>query len=113
VDDSPDNAEELASHFETAFEFISQGTKRDKGKVLVHCVWGRSRSATICIAYLMKERGLSLDAATRYVRSCRPCICPNMGFMEQLRIFEQTLQKAGQKDTGLRGEEDTDHKEVV
>jgi predicted protein tyrosine phosphatase len=106
VNDSPDDAEKLASDFETAFEFISQGRRYEKGKVLVHCIAGISRSATVCIAYLMKERGLSLEAARQHVKRRRSCIQPNEGFEEQLRIFEQTLQNPGQKDTELKTEDD-------
>ena len=36
------------------------------GKVLVHCVGGVSRSATIAVGYVMKHMHLPLDKAYRY-----------------------------------------------
>lgn len=91
--DEPADAEKLTAAWEDAFAFISQG-KRDQGKVFVHCVAGVSRSPTICLAYLMQERGMSLEDAERLVRKVRPQICPNEGFEEQLRKLEQRLRKS-------------------
>ena len=41
------------------------------GTVYVHCKAGRARSATIVIAYLMRERGHSLQSATEFVHARR------------------------------------------
>jgi protein-tyrosine phosphatase len=54
------------------------------GRVFVHCFAGVSRSATIVIAYLMKEHGLSFNSAIKFVKSKRPQINPNDGFRKQL-----------------------------
>lgn len=59
------------------------------GKTLVHCHAGVSRSATICIAYVMYSRHASLDTAFEFVKSCRSEISPNAGFMHQLLEFEK------------------------
>jgi len=48
--------------------------------VLVHCFAGVSRSATIVIAYLMQEHGLTLTDALMHVRKQRYFINPNDGF---------------------------------
>lgn len=61
-------------------------------KVLVHCVMGRSRSATLVLAYLMKKQSLTVVDAIEHVRR-RRCILPNHGFLKQLRALDISLQE--------------------
>lgn len=56
--------------------------------VLVHCQMGISRSATICIAYLIKYERLSYKDAHAKVQSARDIIYPNDGFIKQLLEWE-------------------------
>ncbi|GAQ80516.1 dual specificity protein phosphatase [Klebsormidium nitens] len=65
VDDRDEEAEKLAAAWDDAFEFISAALKSGRGKVYVHCFAGVSRSPTVCIAYLMKEKGMRLEDADR------------------------------------------------
>lgn len=51
--------------------------------VLVHCHAGRSRSATLVLAHLMRERAMPLEAAIELV-SQRRAILPNPGFFDAL-----------------------------
>lgn len=44
---------DLSQHFKITFDFIEEA-RASKKKILVHCVAGASRSATIVIAYLMQ-----------------------------------------------------------
>nr|CAD7433720.1 unnamed protein product [Timema monikensis] len=102
VTDTP--REDLLSHFEDTYRFISEG--QEQGVVLVHCYFGVSRSATIVIAYMMKKHGLSFEDALervspalgRYtpqlspgtqsrVKSRRMFVGPNPGFQSQLRLY--------------------------
>jgi len=77
---------ELLSHFAKCFDFIEEALK--SGKVLVHCAAGKSRSATVVIAYVMYKLKLGYFDAFRMVQAKRPIICPNEGFREQLQLFE-------------------------
>jgi len=61
--------------------------------VLVHCEAGISRSATMCIAYLMHKNGLTMDEAYDYVKLRRAVIAPNLNFMRQLSEFEVQLRE--------------------
>ena len=56
---------------------------------MVYCRAGQSRSATLCIAYFMKYHGLSYEEAFQFVRARRPIIHPNIGFIRQLKEFEE------------------------
>ena len=52
---------------------------------------GISRSSTIVLAYMMATQKRGLRDCIRNLRRCRPCICPNAGFYEQLLNFEKEL----------------------
>lgn len=80
--------EPIHTEFKDCIDFIN----RIDGPVLVHCVAGISRSATIVIAYLMKEMGMDYADAYNYVKERRRIINPNSGFKRQLRQFELELK---------------------
>lgn len=52
---------------------------------------GVSRSAAICIAYLMKYESMTLLEAYQHLKEVRPQIRPNPGFFEQLIEYEKKL----------------------
>eukprot|EP00252_Welwitschia_mirabilis_P005641 TRINITY_DN16143_c0_g2_i2.p1 TRINITY_DN16143_c0_g2~~TRINITY_DN16143_c0_g2_i2.p1 ORF type:complete len:215 (+),score=28.39 TRINITY_DN16143_c0_g2_i2:102-746(+) len=81
-----DPSENLLDRLESCLEFINKGRKQ--GAVLVHCVAGVSRSASMVVAYLMRIENLSLQEALRSLQDVSPTACPNKGFMEQLQMFE-------------------------
>jgi protein-tyrosine phosphatase len=72
------------------FDEIGEKIK-DENTVLVNCVAGVSRSATIVIAYIMKYYNLDLKSAFDLVRKRRNRICPNKKFMECLLDYELSL----------------------
>lgn len=51
------------------FHLPTDKAKVSNCRVIVHCLAGISRSATIAIAYIMKTMGLSSDDAYRYACS--------------------------------------------
>ncbi|VDL72866.1 unnamed protein product [Nippostrongylus brasiliensis] len=65
----------------------------DGGRVLVHCVAGVSRSASICLAFLTKYRCRSLRDAYHLMKSKRPMVRPNLGFWRQLIAYEQNVKE--------------------
>lgn len=65
----------------------------DGGRVLVHCVAGVSRSASICLAYLTKYRCRSLRDAYHLMKSKRVMVRPNLGFWRQLIAYEQNIKE--------------------
>ncbi|KAM9333640.1 dual specificity protein phosphatase 4 isoform 1-T1 [Pholidichthys leucotaenia] len=82
--------EDISCWFVEAIEFIDS-VRDSSGRVLVHCQAGISRSATICLAYLMKRKRVRLDEAFEFVRRRRSIISPNFSFMGQLLQFESQL----------------------
>lgn len=48
--------------------------------VLVHCLAGVSRSASLILAYLTKYHTRSLEKAFHLLQSIRPLVRPNIGF---------------------------------
>lgn len=82
---------DIGRWFEEAAMFIDS-VKKSKGRVLVHCQAGISRSATICLAYLISRHQLRLDEAYEYVKKRRSVISPNFNFMGQLLNWESETQ---------------------
>ncbi|XP_031343255.1 dual specificity protein phosphatase 14 isoform X1 [Photinus pyralis] len=86
--DSPN--QNIRQYFDISADLIHQISLRD-GKTLIHCTAGVSRSATLCIAYLMKYHKLSLIESYNYLKLRRPIIKPNCGFFRQLIEYEREL----------------------
>jgi len=75
-----------------AFAIIDKIWKQ-KEKILVHCVAGKSRSAAVIIAYLMHHHGWPLQVSYNYLIQRRDIVLVNHSFMLQLVEFEK--QKYG------------------
>ncbi|XP_066305281.1 dual specificity protein phosphatase 3-like isoform X8 [Branchiostoma lanceolatum] len=82
----------LKQHFEPAAAFINNAVK--KGKVLVHCHVGYSRSPTLVAAYLMLYQELTAQESITLIRGKR-FIGPNDGFLRQLCEFNDQLVEEG------------------
>ena len=67
-------------------------TSASGGGVLVHCIAGVSRSATIVIAHLVAARGMSLLDAAGLVKAKRKVVLPNRGFFAELVALERELR---------------------
>ncbi len=60
----------LHPHLDSALDFVEKAAKQG-GRVLVHCVVGRSRSPAVIVAYLMKCKGKSMKDALAHVKQAR------------------------------------------
>jgi len=89
MDDEP--GEDLLRHLDRAVGWISDAVALG-GHVLVHCQAGRSRSASVVAAFLVRSEGCSLDAAIEFVNAARPFVGINDGFMKQLHEYCAPLQ---------------------
>jgi len=101
-------SESVLVHFNETCKFIEEAIASGT-KVLIHCMRGVSRSATIAAAFVMYQRGVSSQEAVSIMQKVRPVVCPNQGFMMQLQWYEQVLleQRRNSIISGLaRSEED-------
>ena len=80
--------ENIIKYFGECLKFIDGNEK-----VLVHCMQGASRSATIVIAYLMWKKNMEYEKALYFVQKKRSIVEPNEGFKQQLKLFEKELVK--------------------
>ncbi len=86
----PDRSDSyLMPNFQETYDFIDNS----KGKILVHCKYGKSRSPAIVIAYIMQKFNVPFDKAYRFVKLKRPIIEPNPGFLEELKVYEKILRE--------------------
>ncbi|KAM4523800.1 dual specificity protein phosphatase 16 [Fundulus diaphanus] len=91
--------EKILPWLDRSVDFIEKA-KASNARVLVHCLAGISRSATIAIAYIMKRMDMSLDEAYRFVKEKRPTISPNFNFLGQLLDFEKNIKSPDGSESG-------------
>jgi protein-tyrosine phosphatase len=66
--------------------------QREAGRtVFVHCRNGISRSGMVMVAYVMAQRGWSVEEALAFVRS-RRMVRPNSTFLPHLQEWEKSLR---------------------
>lgn len=79
--------EEISPHFIKAINFIQESVNNKHG-VLVHCIYGISRSSTLMCAYLMKKHAMTVNRSVNFVKEKRKQVNPNSGFLLQLSTIE-------------------------
>merc|ERR1712154_512640 len=90
----------IGKHLNESIEFIEKARKND-AKILIHCMGGVNRSATILTAYFLYYQQMNsmpicvLDAA-KLLLVQRPFVLKNEGFQKQLLHYESHLRKQQQ-----------------
>ena len=78
---------DLLSALDDCLPYLSYGEQHQRGRVLIHCQAGISRSASVVIAYLVHRFGWTVREAWERCAEARPYINPNEGFVNQLDLF--------------------------
>lgn len=68
-----------------AVEFVEKA-RIAGGNVMSHCWYGRNRSVTLLVAYLMKYAGMGIDEATELIAETRPQADP---YVEALELYQK------------------------
>ncbi|PIM99527.1 Dual specificity phosphatase [Handroanthus impetiginosus] len=80
----------ISDIFQEAHDFINH-VEEIGGKVLVHCFEGKSRSATLVLAYLMLRKNFTLLQAWNALKRAHRRAQPNDGFARILLDLDQKL----------------------
>ena len=98
---SDDRATDLSPFLTPCANFMQQALANPHNRVYVHCKVGTSRSVSLLLFYMMRERHYSLRNALLHVMHVRssnpraPYSHPNMGFMRQLIACEKLMSGDG------------------
>ena len=79
-----DENQSIFPKFDIAYSFIKEHSNHN---ILIHCKEGRSRSASLVVFYLMKEKGWDYDTSIKFIRKKRRSAHPNSGFKKQLKEY--------------------------
>ncbi|XP_027940912.1 protein-tyrosine-phosphatase IBR5 [Vigna unguiculata] len=86
--------------FDEAIQFLEL-CEKEKERVLVHCMSGKSRSPAIVIAYLMKSKGWRLAQSYQWVKERRHSVELTPGVYQQLQEYEQKIYGAIDSSSSL------------
>ena len=81
----------ISKHFDISNEFINEGNS--KGKILVHCGHGVSRSVSLVSGFLINFRQLPYSKSLGIIKEKRNIAKPNTGFDKELRNYSYQLMK--------------------
>jgi len=88
----------ILDHLDATTAFILKAlAESNANRVLVHCMQGISRSATVVCAYLVATTDLTAPKSIEYVQSIRGIVCPNIGFRRQLDEYSTRYVKLKQR----------------
>ena len=80
--DEPD--QKIIEQMKEAYKYIKENSDKN---IFVHCVFGKSRSASVIIFYIMNEHKIDFNSAKDIVKAKRGIVNPNIGFQNQLNSY--------------------------
>lgn len=80
----------ILDYLEDSYNFINDAYDK-KGKLLIHCMWGQSRSVSCLVHFIMKKWKICYFDAKNIITYYRPEACPNSGFESQLLSLENDI----------------------
>ena len=85
--------EDILPYIVKCNEFIDDAIKNQGGNVLVHCMYGHSRSVSILAGYLiyLGKGKINVKGALEFIEEKRGKINPNLGYLEQLEKYYQII----------------------
>ena len=93
----------IAQHFDPVRNFLDEAYESG-GRALVHCKAGVNRSATLCVAYMMLKKKMTLLKAVAVAKRKRIYVLTNTGFRQQLIDFAKNndlvTEKNGKSNRG-------------
>jgi len=79
--------QDMTAGFNEGLNIIDEIVKSG-GRVLLHCHEGKSRSVSLCLAYMVTREKRPLAEALAFVKTKRSVARPNAGFLKQLIALE-------------------------
>lgn len=78
------NKNSIKKYLDKSFNDILSFNTENKGKILIHCYMGASRSASIVLYYLMKSKNWNFDFAFDFLKKKRIIVNPTFRFTKDL-----------------------------
>ena len=88
--------EDIKKEFYRLLPVIHKDIINNKG-VLIHCIFGRSRSCSIVAAYLIYYKNMTSEEAINFIKDKRSQIAPNPSYLRQLKEFEEEIKNQRSK----------------
>ena len=87
-----DPGADLIKCFFQTIDFVENEKESNKPKkILIHCIEGISRAPALIAGYLMWKQNIKTENAIEFIKSKRKCIDINLGFIIQLKKWENYL----------------------
>jgi len=91
-----DNKQSLLPFFDETCKKIDEFMDNKNGNILIHCVFGASRSVTIVCEYIRRKTGKEIEQIISELKTIRPSINPTLQFVKDLHDSENIEQNIEQ-----------------